>query len=258
MKKHLLILWLPALCFGCGPDDFRTRPGLDFPDCRLIRTELQTYFGTTQAGEYTYEGDRLMRYDLYINDRHSSTKLFTYDDDGFVRYMLTADSSGNARDTIGSYTFTDGRLSAFIHYDTDDQSILSTRYFEYRHDVLSSIRTTGGEGENGVYEVTCDGHGNPVRLEVIEVNNAPATQEYVYIYTYDEAFNPYYHLPDFIGETWFAPNNRTGYTFLVDGEVFEEENDALTYTYNVHHLPEKLTDIFSQGTYVTTFFYACD
>ncbi|HAS47066.1 MAG TPA: hypothetical protein DCS93_41665 [Microscillaceae bacterium] len=254
----LVILWLGACSRtneGVIPDGPQQ---LTFPNCELLKVDNTDLFGLSQSYLYQYEGGRLVQTDFYNKEQFNARKVFTYDDQGNLTYMLGQnDTLSNTKDTIVAYEFTNGLLSKYIHYDPFSKEVLTTTEYIYANGFLATIRVINKE--NNVdkvvdFEVDTDKKGNPTRIKLITVDGMAPPTALERFYEYDDQLNPYYKVPDFIDLSYFTQNNIVKTTEVLNGQTTVEK---IAFEYYTHGLVQKRSSQTGQGAFISTFTYHC-
>ena len=123
---RIALLFISLLLLSC--EDENVNPEivkLDFPNCKLIESNLEESYGTSSNTYFKYENQKLVRTDYFYDNLYNSTKLFQYDENGNLAYMLSSDSTETETSIIASYIFEDGLLTRFTHYNSFPSDILS-------------------------------------------------------------------------------------------------------------------------------------
>ncbi len=254
----LMVIWLAS----CGSTNETVTPSgpqqLEFPNCELSRVENTISSGAVQSYQYTYENNRLVQADFYTQNEFNSRKIFIYDNQGNLAYMLGQnDTLSNVQDTIVVYEFKDGLLSKDTHYNPTNKEILTVTEYTYENGFLKTIKVINneaGEDKPVAYQVESDERGNPIKVVLSAVNGAPPPITLETFYEYDDQFNPYYQFPDFIGIPYFTQNNIVKTTQVLNGQTSVEQNDLM---YHHHGFIQRRSSPTGQGEFVSAFTYQC-
>ncbi len=252
MKTNLLLFILTLFLFACGAEEMEEAnlfppEKLEFPDCQLILEDFRASYGFSESTTRAYQAGKITSQVTIHNYEHRSEKGFIYDSAGFPAFMIKVDST--EIDTLASFSYEDGLLTNYRHLK--DGSVLSARQFIYENEHLSKIIAFNGAGSLIEMEVKTDTKGNPIRLSY-ELDGSSIEVRY----EYDDNFNPYYRMPDFIDESkYFAQNNLLKLTVYQNGG--ESHSSSRSYTYDSNGFPSSMTDKFSQGIHSFYFHYEC-
>lgn len=260
--RLLLTVGLTMLFAACDKNKEEVAPvgpiQLEFPNCQLIKVENTTSFGSLEVYNYSYENGKLVQVDFYVSNVFNSRKIFTYDTEGNLAYMLGHnDTLSNIKDTLVKYEFKDGLLVKDTHWSQEGEA-LSISEYSYENRFLKKMKVINNDHsgrQEGEYEVETDKKGNPIKLKVVTINGVPPSTNIETFIEYDNALNPYYKLPDFIGLPYFTQNNITKIRNVFGEQVRVDET---TFEYYDNALAKKSSSKETQGEFISNFAYNCN